>query len=283
MRNVFTMLALLGTTIAPSLATESNGVGARGRATPVGSQRLETMSAVEFRQFVRSGNQWEDRTKTWQNHETAMTPMSTSRITKLWAVAEVGSIRLRTSDLRDRQPRIVLMFGNDGLFAMHGMAPGDTMYAVLQMEERSDAIEAFGVVVAQSGRIFVHSLGRPQVCYRWRPAATELSYPSFISGRSCDPSVEDPHNAATLEKPPAPQTIDLSTPVTGESEADYDAPAPFFIPTLRASASPPGALARTANVGLPSHDWNCTGGFTCAEGTCGVAFPDGHAPPRELK
>ena len=202
MRNVFTMLALLGTTIAPSLATESNGVGARGRATPVGSQRLETMSAVEFRQFVRSGNQWEDRTKTWQNHETAMTPMSTSRITKLWAVAEVGSIRLRTSDLRDRQPRIVLMFGNDGLFAMHGMAPGDTMYAVLQMEERSDAIEAFGVVVAQSGRIFVHSLGRPQVCYRWRPAATELSYPSFISGRSCDPSVEDPHNAATLEKPP---------------------------------------------------------------------------------
>lgn len=273
------MLALLGsTTIAPLSSSGSNSGIASRSVTPPLPKRLASISAAEFRRFVRDSAQWEERTKTWQNHETATRSAPESRITRLWAVAEVGVVRLQMSDLRDRRPRVVSMLGNDGQFAMHGMAPGDTMYLVLEMEEHSDAVDAYAVIASpQLGRVVVHALGRPRVCNRWQPAATEVSYFNFVSGRSCDAGVDEHHDAASVDKPSPPHTMELG------AEADSDDPAPLLPATRRLFTDTAPISTNLTNLGRRGLEQNCTGLFTCADGSCAIGFPDGSHSPREMK
>lgn len=282
MRTLFssiTMLALLGsTTSTPLSASRSNSGIAPRSVTPALPTRLASISAAEFRRFVRDSVQWEERTKTWQNHETAERSAPASHITRLWAVAEVGVVRLQMSDLRDRRPRVVSMLANDGQFAMHGMAPGDTMYLVLEMEERSDAIDAYAVVASpKPGRVVVHALGRPRVCNRWQPAAAEVSYFNFVSGRSCDTGVDEHHDATGVDRPTTSQKMEVG------AEADSDGLGPVLTATGRAFADVGPAPANRTNLGLRGADQNCTGLFTCADGSCAIGFPDGSRTPREMK
>lgn len=191
-------------TLAVTVADGSYRAGTRAPAHM--SRSIAAVTAREFSAFLSDSTSWEERTKAWQTRPGS--PGGDSRrpvFSRISATAETNSIRLSHDSLTDGLPRVIAKYVNEGRVSADGLAPGDSLFLVVQWDPSQRNVRAYRVRFTAHNALQVSPIGSFRVCHHYRSSDDDLSAAGWTDPRGCDQAHAGVSADTTAQpKPPGP-------------------------------------------------------------------------------